>query len=65
MKYCECNAWDRFHNTSISSYKLYNKLAIFIGKPFQPGVLEHSSLLGWFVGYVENEVLWIETLEPY
>jgi hypothetical protein len=28
-----------------------------IGKPFQ--LMQHSSLLGKFVSYEENEVLWI------
>jgi hypothetical protein len=34
------------------------------GKPVQSIVMWHSSLLGQFVSYKENEVIWIQTLSP-
>jgi len=29
------------------------------GKPFQPSVMQHSTLLGPYISYEENEVLWV------
>ncbi len=34
------------------------------GKPYQPSVMQHSSLLGLFVSFEETEVLWIWLPEP-
>ncbi len=44
------------HNFTNRPYKLE---CFILGKPFQPSVMEHSSLSGPFIIYEENEVLWI------
>jgi hypothetical protein len=35
------------------------------GKPFQPTLMLHFSLMGRFVSYIENKVLQIQTLRLY
>ncbi len=36
-----------------------------LGKPVHPSVMQHSSLLGLFVSYEENELLWMHTQFPF
>jgi hypothetical protein len=46
--------------------ELAQKPRLFVpGKPLQPSVMEHSSVLGPFISYKENEVLWILPQELY
>jgi hypothetical protein len=41
------------------------KVWVFVtGNPFQSSLINHLSLLGQFVNYEENEVLWIRPLIP-
>ncbi len=56
----------RIHKTSFFSDRTNGlmKLEYFVhGKPFQPHVIEHSSLLDPFISYKENEVFNM-VLEP-
>ncbi len=51
------------HSIFFVTYKWSQKVSVFDnGKPFQPSVMQHSSLLGQFVMHEENDLLWIETL---
>jgi len=43
---------------------MLDKLVFFPGKPFQPSPMQQLNLLGMFVSYEENEVLWIQSQEP-
>ncbi len=48
------------------TYKWVQKARVFVrGMPFQPSVMWHSSLLGSFLSYKENEVFWILCLVQY
>ncbi len=61
MKCHEYDTRGQIHNNEFSSYLMNrpNKLECFFPqKPFQIGVMLHSSLLGLFTSYEEIVVLW-------
>jgi hypothetical protein len=46
------------HSIFFVTYKWSQKVSVFDnGKPFQPSVMQHSSLLGQFVMHEENDLL--------
>jgi len=63
MKCCEYNSWGFIHKHFIffTTYKWTHEGRVFCrGKLFQPSGMQHSSLLGLFISYKENEVLGIQ-----
>ena len=66
--------WESIVNATLESYSqpfFFFVTCVFmqwvrvsvIGKPFKLSIMQHSSLLGWFVSYEENEVLWTRPLQ--
>ncbi len=48
------------------TYKQAQYVRVFVtGKHLKLGVMQQSSLLGWFISYIENKVSWIQPLGPY
>ncbi len=67
MKCCEYSPWVlvvKFTTLSLFvTYEWAHYARVFVpGKPFQPSVLYHSSLLDSYLSNEEIEVLWLRSL---
>ncbi len=52
--------WFYYHFIFFVTYDWAQKARVFVtGKPFWPTVVQLSSLLGQYISYEENEVLWM------
>jgi hypothetical protein len=67
MKCCECGPRSRIHNSSFSKYFmiLSDKSHNYITLIWKACQWQTSRLIGLFVSYEENKVLWILSQEPY
>ncbi len=49
---------DVWETANVWDYEWTEKVSVYVlGKPFQPSVMQHASLLGQIISYKENEVI--------